>query len=49
MDYRGFKGVTVSRRVYKRIERVTADYNGFLGLQGIPRGEGSYDGLQGVT
>ena len=38
MDYRGFKGVTVSRRVYKRIERVTARYNGFLGLQEVPRG-----------
>ena len=37
MDYSGFKGVTVSRRVYKRKERVTANYNGFLGLQGVAR------------
>ena len=36
--FRGFKGVTVRRRVFKRIERVTAGYNGFLGLQGVPRG-----------
>ena len=38
MDYRGFNGVTMSRRVYKRIERVTAGYNGFFKLQGVRRG-----------
>ena len=38
MDYRGFKGVTVGTRGYRRIETVKAGYNGFLGLQGVPRG-----------
>ena len=37
-DYKGFKGVTVGRKGYKRIERVTGGYKGFLGLQGVPRG-----------
>ena len=37
-DYKGFKGVTVGIRGYKRIERVTGGYKGFLGLQGVPRG-----------
>ena len=32
-DYKGFKGVTVGSRGYKRIERVTEGYKGFLGLQ----------------
>ena len=31
-------GVTVGTRGYNRIERVTGVYNGFLGLQGVPRG-----------
>ena len=38
MDYRGFKGVTVGTRGYKRIERVTVGYNGLIVLQGVPRG-----------
>ena len=38
MDYKGFKVVTVGTRGYKRIERVTGGYNGFLALQGISRG-----------
>ena len=38
MDYREFKEVTVGTRGYKRIERVTGGYNGFLALQGVPRG-----------
>ena len=25
-------------RAYKRIERITGGYNGFLGLQGVQRG-----------
>ena len=37
MDYRGFKGVIVGTRGYKRIERVTAGYNGLIVLQGLPR------------
>ena len=37
-DYKGFKGGTVGTRGYKRIERVTGSYKGFLGLQGVPRG-----------
>ena len=38
MDYKGFKVVTVGKGGYKRIERVTGGYNGFLALQGVPRG-----------
>ena len=38
MDYKGFKGVTVGTRGYKRKERVTAGYNGLIVLQGVPRG-----------
>ena len=41
--------MTVGTRGYKRIERITGGYNGVLGLRGVPRGEGGYDRLQGVT
>ena len=37
MDSRAFKRVTVGTRGYKRIERVTAGYNGLIVLQGVPR------------
>ena len=37
MDSRGFQRVTVGTRGYKRIERVTAGYNGLIVLQGVPR------------
>ena len=37
MDYRGFKGMTVGTRGYKRLERVTAGYNGLIVLQGVLR------------
>ena len=37
MDYKGFKRVTVGTRGYKRIERVTAGYNGLIVLQGVPK------------
>ena len=38
MDYKGFKVVTAGTRGYKRIERVTGGYNGFLAWQGVSRG-----------
>ena len=37
-DYKGFKGVIVGTRGYKRIERVTGGYKGFVGLQEVARG-----------
>ena len=40
--------MTVGTSCYKRIERVTGGYNGFLWLQGVPRGQGVTTGYKGL-